>query len=175
MRALTEFGAREFSVVGLLANGTQMPGRLLQSYKVLGAPEDLVKVAQELEVHGTWLDRVVVTEDSSDFRPWRSKRFSILRSSSDVKVDLAAGTPWLRILSRRVQSKHANPSTSQTRLSRPATAISISEAPLRSGWRRRASGGHGASLRLDSAANCARCRASSCVLAKQAWPFWSAF
>ena len=37
VRAMTEFGGRDFSIVGLLANGTHMPGRLLQSYKVLGA------------------------------------------------------------------------------------------------------------------------------------------
>ena len=63
VRSLADFAAQRFSIVGFLANGTQLNGRLLRSYKVLGVPEDLLKVAQELEVHGTWLDRIVVTED----------------------------------------------------------------------------------------------------------------
>ena len=73
-------GHNKFSIVGFLANGTQLHGRLLRSYKVLGVPEDLLKVVQELEVHGT-LARSHRRHRGSqdDFRRPPNKRFSILR------------------------------------------------------------------------------------------------
>ena len=86
LRALSDFGARDLSVVGLLANGTQMNGRLLRSYKVLGLPEHLVKIAQELEVHGTWLDQVIVTEDIKRLSPVAQQALLNLESSTDIKV-----------------------------------------------------------------------------------------
>jgi lipopolysaccharide/colanic/teichoic acid biosynthesis glycosyltransferase len=87
LRAMVEFGKQRFSVVGLLANGTYMPGRLLRSYKVLGAPEDLRKVAQELEVHGTWLDRVVVAEDAKQLSPTARQALLEFERSSEVRID----------------------------------------------------------------------------------------
>ena len=87
VRAMTEFGAKKFSIVGFLANGTHMPGRLLRSYKVLGVPEDLVKVVQELEVHGTWLDRIVVTEDLRRLSPAARQALLDFERSADVRID----------------------------------------------------------------------------------------
>jgi lipopolysaccharide/colanic/teichoic acid biosynthesis glycosyltransferase len=86
LRAIAELGAHEFSVVGFLANGTDMHGRLLRSHKVLGLPEDLLKVTQQLEVHGTWLDRVVVTEDVKRLSSSAQEALLELERSSDVKV-----------------------------------------------------------------------------------------
>jgi lipopolysaccharide/colanic/teichoic acid biosynthesis glycosyltransferase len=86
LRAIAEFGAHEFSVVGFLANGTDMHGRLLRSYKVLGLPEDLLKVTQQLEVHGTWLDRIVVAEDLKRLSPGAQQALLNFERSSDVKV-----------------------------------------------------------------------------------------
>ena len=62
LRSVAEFAASRISVVGLLASGVQMRGRLLGSFKVLGLPEDVVRVVRELEVHGVPLDRIVVAE-----------------------------------------------------------------------------------------------------------------
>ena len=86
--ALNEFGSARFTVVGFLANGTNMPGRLLRSYKVLGAPEDLLKVAQELEVHGTWLDRIAVAEHPGKLSPSARQALLEFEKSADVRVDL---------------------------------------------------------------------------------------
>ena len=73
VRAMTELGGTQ-----VLRSSDSWPTALtcmvgyFRSYKVLGVPEDLVKVAQELEVHGTWLDRVVVTEDLRRLSPARA-------------------------------------------------------------------------------------------------------
>ena len=88
VRALTQFAASRFAVVGFLANGAYMPGRLLRSYKVLGAPEDLMRVAQELEVHGTWLDRIVVAEHPKKLSPSARQALLEFEKSADVRVDL---------------------------------------------------------------------------------------
>ena len=87
VRAMAELGPHKFSIVGFLANGTQMPGRLLRSYKVLGVPEDLLKVVQELEVHGTWLDRVVVTEDLRRLSPAAQQALLNFERSAEIRID----------------------------------------------------------------------------------------
>ena len=87
VRAMTELGAKKFSVVGFLANGTHMNGRLLRSYKVLGVPEDLVKVVQELEVHGTLLDRIVVTEDLRRLSPAAQQALLDFERSAELRID----------------------------------------------------------------------------------------
>lgn len=87
VRALTELGAKKFSIAGFLAHGTQMQGRLLRSYKVLGAPEDVVKVTRELEVHGTILDRIVVTEDLRRFSPAAQKELLNFEKSAQLRID----------------------------------------------------------------------------------------
>ena len=86
-RAMLELAPHKFSIVGLLADGSQMPGRLLGSHKVLGAPEDILKVAEELEVHGTWLDRVVVTIDPKELLPAARDALFDFEKSTDIKVD----------------------------------------------------------------------------------------
>jgi lipopolysaccharide/colanic/teichoic acid biosynthesis glycosyltransferase len=91
-RAMTEFGANRFAIVGFLAKGTQMNGRLLRSHKIIGVPEDLLKVTQELEVHGTWLDRIVVTDDLKILSPSAQEALLKLERSSDVQI------VWLREL-----------------------------------------------------------------------------
>jgi lipopolysaccharide/colanic/teichoic acid biosynthesis glycosyltransferase len=87
VRAMAEFGVEKFSVVGFLAREAHLHGRLLQSHKVLGVPEDLLKVAQELEVHGTWLDRIVVTEDLRRLSPSAQQALLDFERSSEVKID----------------------------------------------------------------------------------------
>ena len=87
VRAMTELAPQKFLIVGFLANGTQLHGRMLGSYKVLGVPEDLSKVAQELEVHGTWLDRIVVTNNLSQLSPGAQQALFNFERSSGVRVD----------------------------------------------------------------------------------------
>ena len=86
--AMEELGARKFKVVGFLAHGMQLRGRLLRSHKVLGVPEDLLKVAQELEVHGTWLDRIVVAEDLQRLSPSARQALLNFETASNVKIHL---------------------------------------------------------------------------------------
>jgi lipopolysaccharide/colanic/teichoic acid biosynthesis glycosyltransferase len=86
--AIEELGARKFKVVGFLASGMQLRGRLLRSHKVLGQPEDLLKVAQELEVHGTWLDRIVVAEDLQQLSPSARQALLKFETASNVKIHL---------------------------------------------------------------------------------------
>ena len=64
-----------------------MHGRLLRSYKVLGVPEDLLKVVQELEVHGTLLDRIVVTEDLRRLSPAAQQALLNFERSADMRID----------------------------------------------------------------------------------------
>ena len=147
-----------------------MHGRLLRSYKVLGVPEDLPKVAQELEVHGTWLDRIVVTEDLRRLSPAAQQALLNFERSSEVRID------WLPEL-LGFGSTSEDVDRNQARRKAP----SADERPTLSGPTRRYRypkrafdlfvaaillGNHGATLRCDNAVDSDRCRAAGCVLAE---------
>jgi lipopolysaccharide/colanic/teichoic acid biosynthesis glycosyltransferase len=87
LQALADFGGQKRSIVGLLAKGAKLNGRLLRSHKVLGEPEDLSRVAHELEVHGTWLGRIVVTEELKRLSPAAQQALLDFEKASEVKVD----------------------------------------------------------------------------------------
>ena len=87
VRALTEFAPHRFQIVGFLTNEGALNGRLLRSYKILGRPEDLQKVVQELQVHGTWLDRIVVTGELNKLSPRAQQALLDFEKASGVRVD----------------------------------------------------------------------------------------
>jgi lipopolysaccharide/colanic/teichoic acid biosynthesis glycosyltransferase len=87
LRSIEEFAPRTFAVVGILAPGTKLQGRLLRSHKVLGLPEDLAQVVQQLEVHGAPLDRIVVVEPLKRLSQSARDALLALERSSTLKVD----------------------------------------------------------------------------------------
>ena len=83
LRSVAEFAPGRLSVVGILASGVQLQGRLLGSFKVLGLPEDAARVVRELAVHGVPLDRIVVAESLARLsHRAREALFALERSSN---------------------------------------------------------------------------------------------
>lgn len=87
LRSIAEFAPRMVSVVGLLAPGAQLPGRVLRSHKVLGHPEDLPRVVRDLEIHGVSLDRVIVVEPLERLSQRAVEGLLTLERSSTIRVD----------------------------------------------------------------------------------------
>ena len=87
LRSVAELAPRRISVVGILASGTALPGRLLRSHKVLGRPEDLFEITRQLEVHGAPLDRVIVAEPPLRLSSEALEALLDLERSSTIKVD----------------------------------------------------------------------------------------
>ena len=90
LRSVAEFAPGRLLVVGILASGVQLQGRLLRSFKVLGPPEDAARVVRELEVHGVSLDRIVVAEPFAELSHRARGALFALERSSSIKVDWLA-------------------------------------------------------------------------------------
>lgn len=87
LRAAKDLAPHTVSVVGFLALGKELPGRLLRSHKVLGQPEDLPEVMRQLEIHGAPLDRIVVVEPLSQLSRQALDALLNVERSSTVKVE----------------------------------------------------------------------------------------
>jgi lipopolysaccharide/colanic/teichoic acid biosynthesis glycosyltransferase len=87
LESLAEYAAKRLEVVGILSEHRQLRGRLLRNQAVLGAPQKLAEVLEQLELHGVEVARIVVMEPAEQLS--RSARNAILavERNSDIKVD----------------------------------------------------------------------------------------
>lgn len=60
LRSLTELGDNRIHVAGLLGRNDGQTGRFLQNVPVLGTPENVLPILRDLNVHGVFIDEVVV-------------------------------------------------------------------------------------------------------------------
>jgi lipopolysaccharide/colanic/teichoic acid biosynthesis glycosyltransferase len=60
LQGVAELGAGEVEIAGLLGRSERQIGRSVQSYSILGMPEDVAKVLKDLEVEGVIVDRIAI-------------------------------------------------------------------------------------------------------------------
>jgi lipopolysaccharide/colanic/teichoic acid biosynthesis glycosyltransferase len=60
LRGVSELGAREIEIAGLLGRNERQVGRRIQNYRILGLPEDVTDVLKNLEVEGVVVDRIAI-------------------------------------------------------------------------------------------------------------------
>ena len=87
LRSVAEFAPRRISVAGILASGAELSGRLLRSHKVLGQPQDVQQIVKRLEIHGEFVDRIVVAEPAGRLSPDALTALLTLERSSAITVD----------------------------------------------------------------------------------------
>ena len=87
LESLAVYAPRRLEVVGILSEHRELRGRLLRNQMVLGAPEKLASVLEQLELHGVEVARIAVIEPVE--RLSRSARNAILavEQTSDIKID----------------------------------------------------------------------------------------
>lgn len=61
LRSVRELGSHHVSVAGIIGSKEQQTGRLFQDCPVLGTPEELQDILRDLDTHGVYVDRIVVT------------------------------------------------------------------------------------------------------------------
>jgi len=61
LQSIAELASGRFEVIGILGRSNRHVGRLVGSNKVLGLSEDIEGVVQDLEVHGQFVNRIIVT------------------------------------------------------------------------------------------------------------------
>ncbi len=96
LQAVAELAPGRIKVAGLLGLAERHTGRLVASYQVLGAPEEIEPVLDQLEVHGVFVERIVIatparalkpTQREALFRVQRSRSLSFQYIAEDLGLD----------------------------------------------------------------------------------------
>jgi lipopolysaccharide/colanic/teichoic acid biosynthesis glycosyltransferase len=82
-----EFARQRLRVAGVLAEESNMRGRTIQQKPVLGTVEELQEILQSLEVHGVFVDRIVVTTSADRLQPRSLDTLLEIEKSSDIVVE----------------------------------------------------------------------------------------
>lgn len=90
LQSVTEFAADRIKVAGLLGRTPRQSGRLLRQYEILGTADQLDSVLQDLEVHGVFVDRIVVTQAFDSLSPDAQHALLHIERSSNICVDFFA-------------------------------------------------------------------------------------
>lgn len=61
LRSVAEYAAERIHIAGLLERKERLVGQSVQQFPVLGTPEQLLEIIRNLEVHGVFTSRVLVT------------------------------------------------------------------------------------------------------------------
>ena len=119
LRSVAEFASPNFVVVGLLSPEPELRGRLMRTYKVLGAPKDVQAALVQLEIHGVTVDRIVVTQPFKQLSKETQEAFRELERSSTIKVEWLVESLGLR------REGMSNPEVAQPAASAPSATETL--------------------------------------------------
>ena len=148
LRAAAEFSDTDIRIAGLLGRSDRHVGRSASGHAVLGTPENVERVLQDLEVHGIMVDQIVITVPRAQFDPGaRLAIESAVKSAPPIKIvyleDLmgitSKGSTTLPPSGGRVEgAAHAAPAEWSPRMSEDravhASARLVAEAPQSIYW-----------------------------------------
>ena len=90
LRSVEDLAADRIKVAGLLGSNEQVRGLLMRRYPVLGVPEELEKVLNELEVHGVSVNRIVITTAFGQLAQTAQEALLHIERTSDIRLDFFA-------------------------------------------------------------------------------------
>jgi lipopolysaccharide/colanic/teichoic acid biosynthesis glycosyltransferase len=106
IRAVGEYARGTIRVAGILAKQGRHRGRLVQLHPVLGTYDDLKSALAELEVHGVFVDRIVIAEPVESLPAAALALLREVASEKGIELDFiveslglagakaASGLPW---------------------------------------------------------------------------------
>ena len=112
---VAEFAAHRTAIAGLLGRSERHSGRIVQQQKVLGTPEEVLTVLRELEVHGVFVSRIVVTVAFSTLSDEAREALLEAERSSDLYLDFFVE----RVFSSDRHAREAGSMDDQTRATAP--------------------------------------------------------
>ena len=95
LRSIAEFAPADFAVAGILTPRRALHGRFLRQNKILGSPEDVMKVLAELELHGVAVNRIAVAQPLERLSNGAREALLLIERSSTIKVDWLVEKSWL--------------------------------------------------------------------------------
>jgi len=90
LQSVTDFAADRIRVAGLLGRREQQLGRLVHQQPILGVVEDVHDVIQNLEVHGIFLNRIVVAMNFEQLPSEAQAALLEVERSSNIRVEMLA-------------------------------------------------------------------------------------
>lgn len=88
--SIHEFARNRIRIAGLLGRKESDVGRIVLEYPVLGIPEQLPTVLQDLEVHGVTVDRIVVAMHFARLSPLARQALLDIEQTARIPVDYLA-------------------------------------------------------------------------------------
>ena len=95
LASVAEFAFERIRIAGLLGHHDRHTGRLVQQQSVLGTPEDVMDVLKTLDVHGVFVNRIVVTTAFASLSPLAQAALLEIERTSNIKLELFA--EWTRL------------------------------------------------------------------------------
>ncbi len=90
LQSVTDLAAGRIKVAGLLGRTPRHSGRLLRQKKILGTFDQLEHVLRDLEVHGVFVSRIVVTHAFEKLPAPAQQALLRVERASNIRVDLFA-------------------------------------------------------------------------------------
>jgi lipopolysaccharide/colanic/teichoic acid biosynthesis glycosyltransferase len=90
IRSVAEFGNRSIHIAGILSQHDRHVGRLVQSVRVLGTPDDVREVMADLDVHGIHVGRLVIMTSFDRLSDTARQILLEIESTTDVRLDFFA-------------------------------------------------------------------------------------
>ena len=87
LRAVAESAEERIRIAGIVGRNERQSGRSFHNHAILGTPEQLPSVLRELEVHGVYVDRIVVTQAFERLMPVAREALGEIEAGSDIVVD----------------------------------------------------------------------------------------
>ena len=92
LRGVANLASDKVVIAGLLDEASNVKGRRLHDYKVLGSPSDLSKILALLNIHGVAVKRVVITTPFVDLADSSRDELLKLERAGVIKLDFFART-----------------------------------------------------------------------------------
>lgn len=90
IRSAIEFAPRTVRIAGLLGHKERYTGASVHQYSVLGTPEDVAEIVKTLEVHGVFLDSIVIAKRFETLSPAAQQALLALETSTSIRLEFLA-------------------------------------------------------------------------------------
>ncbi len=90
LRCVAEFGGDNFRIAGILGRSRRHSGRMVFQHPILGVPEDLIAVLQDLGVHGVHVTRVLVVQREEDLSAEALGLLLQARKDFGIRIEMLA-------------------------------------------------------------------------------------
>jgi lipopolysaccharide/colanic/teichoic acid biosynthesis glycosyltransferase len=87
---VAKFTRDHTQIAGILACSARQTGRIVHQHPILGTPEKVLSVLRDLEVHGVFVDRIVVTEVFDSLSADAQGALLELAKTSTIRLDFFA-------------------------------------------------------------------------------------